>query len=498
MYTITATKKHWFFVFAGLILFGVIIFLDKALAIGICLIIFLTVITFWVLMKKGFKTKAPYILFLITLSIFFTTSCLFYYTHFQPFSGGLTDATTYNQEAVAAAQQFRHGDFSLRGLSFDTYFAVPIGILYALTIPATVIGNSFMVWWAALCILFIFLIVREIGGSEKEAFITGLVALIYPSYIFYCSFMLRDAVIVPLAIIGLFLVIKLCENFLWRTFALLYIIIGAEVHLRIYIGYAVLVTFLFGFLFLSGLPWKKKALSLLIILPLLGFLPQISGYGYYGKDFLFQYLNPQIIAYYHDSAYKAETYAPSTPSATVALPKNPTVITPAPSTSAPAPAPSAPSPDTSDTSQKPAPLSTLGFDSSFSTHVHLKNPILNFLGKTAESLVYVVLGPLPWQMKYARQFLALAETIPWYILLYFIVRGIIISIRHKNKFTFPLLFFSIVVLVILAMFVTNFGIITRIRIPVFLSLLCFASVGFRGFDVKEKIFALKERFKATV
>ena len=470
-------KKYYIIGFLLLVFLVAVAFIDKALAIGILLIIFLTAITFLILVKTGFKTKTPYVLFLAVLVIHLVATCFLYYSHFQPFSGGLIDSTTYHHEAVAVSNHFREGNFSLKGLSFTTYFSIPIGIIYALTLPQILIGDSFIVWWAAICILFVFLIVKELGGSDRGAFITGIIATIYPSYIFYCSFLLKDTIIVPLAIIGLFIIIRLAKKFNWYGFLILYILMGAEVHLRIYVGYTLLITFLISFALIFNLSLKKKIIYLIIILPLVGFLPQISGYGYYGSDFLKQYLDPKIVTYYRDVVYNP-TANTSQPAPVL---KNPTDIV-GDSGSA-TPINGTPLAD-DDSLLAPSSPST-GYDSSFSTIIKFENPILNFFGGTAESFVYVLLGPFPWQMKYARHFFALAETIPWYFLFYFIIKGILVSIKKRDKSALPLLLFSIAVMAILAVFITNFGIITRIRIPAFIALLCFLPLGFKDINLKK-------------
>jgi len=74
------------------------------------------------------------------------------------------------------------------------------------------------------------------------------------------------------------------------------------------------------------------------------------------------------------------------------------------------------------------------------------NPLM-FVVNYLKSFVYVLLGPLPWQMKYPRHFLALFETIPWYFLLFFIIKGIVASVK-SYRIAVPLIIFSLGVFVI--------------------------------------------------
>ena len=87
-------------------------------------------------------------------------------------------------------------------------------------------------------------------------------------------------------------------------------------------------------------------------------------------------------------------------------------------------------------------------------------------------------GRFPGKLKISRQSLALVETIPWYLLLFFVVDGTIVLYKKRIKEAVPLLIFSVLVLVVIAIFDTNFGLIVRIRIPAFISLLCIGAFGF--------------------
>jgi len=96
------------------------------------------------------------------------------------------------------------------------------------------------------------------------------------------------------------------------------------------------------------------------------------------------------------------------------------------------------------------------------------------------SSISALLGPFPWQLKKPQQFLILPEAIAWYFLLFFIVRGIVKYIKTKYKVIIPLVLFSVLVFGVLGVFLNNYGITTRIRIPAVLSLLCLLPLGFKG------------------
>ena len=84
-------------------------------------------------------------------------------------------------------------------------------------------------------------------------------------------------------------------------------------------------------------------------------------------------------------------------------------------------------------------------------------------------------------MKQPKHFFALPEVIAWWFLLFFIVKGIIKSLKTKYRVILPLVVFSCFVFGVLALFITNFGVTTRIRMPAFISLLCLFPLGFEKF-----------------
>jgi len=434
---------------------GIISLFDKSLAAGILLVICLTIITFLILYKTGIREKILFLLFLITLFIHLVAVLFIHYANYQPFSGGEGDCVVYQQQAQEIAQRVHQGNFSLQGLSIGHYYPVIIGYIYAFTLPEMIIGQLFGVWLVAISCLLTYLIVLKIGGSKKWAFLIGLIASIYPSYLFYGSLLLKEVLVVPLALAGLLLTLKLIKNFSWRNFLIFYITLAGLINFRFYIGYVLLFTFIFCWLILTKLDFKKKIIYAMIIIPLLGFSPQISGYGYFGINNIKNLLNPQKITYYREVAYTPPTQPPPTQ-----------------------PPPTQPPPTQPPPVQPPPP----GTGSSIVVETGFDNPF-KFSGNYLESFIYVLLGPLPWQMKYPRHFLALFETIPWYFLLFLVIKGVIRSFK-RYKIAIPLTIFSLGVFSVLALFLSNFGIVTRIRIPAFISLLCLIPLSFTNYHKK--------------
>ena len=430
-----------FFVF---VLVG-ISFFDKALAIGLVFLTLLIGATVWVLLKKGVQRKEVYLLFFLVLLIHLAAVLFVHYANFQPFSGGSGDYIGYQLAAEEIANRVTHGNFSLEDIRLPHYYPVIIGYIYALTMPAMLIGQLFNVWVSAIAILFLYFIVLEFGVSHKRAFIVGLIGSLYPSFIFFSSLLLKDTIVVVLALAGLYVLLKLFKNFSWKTFLLFYIILVVLIDFRLYIGFILGITFMLSWFFFSRISIKKRFLYALILLPLLGTAPQITGDGYYGIDAMRIYASPQKMTFYKEIVY------------------NPVMKI-------------AEEDQGKEDNQAREDNRMVGFTSSVELKTGLESSssfVLNFL----KSFFYVLFGPIPGQLKEAKHLFALFEMIPWYVLLFFIGKGILSSFR-KYRVALPLLIFAFGTFIVLTLYISNFGIITRIRMPAFFVLLPFITLAF--------------------
>lgn len=447
-------KKYYILVLISLALLGLVMIFSKALAVGLILLCFLFALVLFILFKVGIKSRSLYSLLLIVLIIHIGIVLFVYYTNFQPFSGGIGDYRTYHTIAVEISQHLRQGDFYLQGIHYHEpafyvhhYYPVIIGVIYALTVPEMIVGQLFSVLLVILSVLATYLIVIEINGSKKSAFLAGLIVSFYPSYVFYGSLLLKDTLIVPLSLLGMLFCLKLIKNFLWKNFFIFYLLLGFLIHFRFYIGYALLLAFVFSWFLLSNLALKKRFIYGFVIVVLLGFLPQIfANQGYYGINSFKGYLSPASIGFYQEKAY-------------------------------------APSSAQGSTIEK----KSIGFDSSWNREtINLRQNPFQALLSYSKSFTYVALGPFPWQIKFSKQLLILFETIPWYILFFFIIKRIIKSIKTRDKIILPLILFSFIVFVVISIFFNNFGIITRIRIPAFITLLCLLPLEFKKIKFYQK------------
>lgn len=436
-------EKYGKFIIYGSLFLAAVGFFDKAVAAGVFILALLLIITISVSFKIGIKEKKFHLLFLIIVLLHFLAVLFIYYYHFYPFGGGEGDQFYYHRTAVDLSDRFRQGDFSIRG--FDEiypYYYVPhfypvlVGVLYALSIPEIIIGQILNIWIAALSILVLYLIVVEISGDLKKAFSIGLIAGFYPSYFYFGSLLIRDAIIVFLSLFLLLLLLKLVKKFSWKIFFAYFLLLGFLMHFRFYIGLVAFLTFVFSYILFFQLNLKKKIFLGAVIFVLMAFLPMIFvGQGLFGIDFFKKFLKQETITSLREKEYESNPANNS-----LSLPGSDVIV-------------------------------KTGFDNPF-----------KFIKNSLESLLYVSLGPFPWQIKYKRQLFSLVEMLPGYLLAVFISIGIFKNIKNY-KIIFPLVFFAFLSLAAISLFVSNFGTYMRIRIPALLALLALADFSFKSYVI---------------
>ncbi len=454
----------------GGIFLALLSLIDKALAVGVIFIVFLASVTLFFINKIKEKETIKFLsaLFLIVFLIHIVMVIFVYYTNFQPFSNGRGDYKEYDFVAKEISKRVPTGNFSLEGLPLVHYYPVIISYIYILTIPSILIGQLLNAWIVALVAVFVFLLVRQISRSEKEGFIVGLMVGFYPSLAFYGSLLLKDALVSLLSIIGLLLTLKIIKKFSWLNFSIFYIALIGVTHLRFYIGYALILSFIICWFIFSDLRIKKRVIYGIIIIILFGFLPRIAPLdgavqGYMGVGSFRYYLNNRTITGYRELAYPSQSQMSEETTKTPTSPNSQLEET----TKTP----------TSPNSQLIGRYSPIAQDSSITIDTGFEDPI-SFLKNISLSFTYALLGPLPWQLIKSKHLFVLPEIIPWYFLLFFIVKGVIKSIRKDYKIILPLIIFSFIVFGVLSFYMNNFGIITRIRMPAFLALLCLFPLGY--------------------
>ena len=520
VYIFALIKKHILSPQLPLVVISACLFLavasliDRVLAVGIIFSVFLFYLTLFFINKYVKDDDHSFVsnLFIIAFIIHILAAFFVYYSNFQPFSGGYGDYVIYQIQATEIAENVRKGIFSLDEVYFgiNQYYPVIVGYIYAVTVPSMIMGQLFNAWLIALVVVFVYLIGRQIGGGQKESFLAGLAANFYPSLAFFGSLMLKDACVALACLVALFLAIKTIKNFSIPGFLAFFAALMAVIHFRFYAGYAILFSFIISWFLASNLGLRKRFIYGVIMVFLLGLAPLFLGQGYYGYNHFKQFLNVKSITYYRETVYAPQEPKPDsaeelkTDSAKETKPDAVEIFEPVKTSQVfeelKQKTKTEALKDTED--QKAEELKgavaqkSWGKGSSMLIKTGLDNP-LTFIKNSLWSFANVLLGPFPWQLTSLRHLLTLPEVIGWYFLLFFIVKGIIESIRKKNTIILPLIIFSCLVMGVLALFMSNFGIITRIRISAFLSLLCILPLGLQNFDqnkILQKLKAFKTPF----
>ena len=463
---------------------------DMGFAVGVGMLMALSAGTLLVLRRFGMRGKHVTVLFIVVLLLHAAAASFIYFTDFQPFSGGQGDYESYNQVAEHISYRFADGNFdvsqNIRRVSH--FYPVVVASVYALLFPSMIIGQFFNVWLASLTILFLYFIIRELGGSARSGFIIGLIGSIYPSFLFYSSLLLKDVVVVLFVLLGLYLVLRMLRHFTWQVVSLLFLVSVVLTNFRFYVGIIFLGTFFVSWFLFSSLEWRKRIVYAAIMIPLFGFIPQVAaGMGYFGLKAFVEYGNEDQIAFYKEEVYSPESVAQNKDIALSQTNNDGEVFFPEPvEQSKDIALPQANNKDVvSQDSKKPVveaekdsedDVETIGYASSVDLQTSFESPIA-FVSTFTESFLFVAVGPFPWQFNAARHYVVLVELVPWYILLFFIGKGIIRSFKREPR-ALTLLIFSLGLLALLALFFSNFGITTRIRISAFLALLPFISVAF--------------------
>jgi hypothetical protein len=221
---------------------------------------------------------------------------------------------------------------------------------------------------------------------------------------------------------------------------------------------------------LSALGMKKRITYWLLMIFMLGFSPLIIGNGYYGYNNFKSFLNPKQITYFREVVY-----SPPAPSENIEPVSQPPVTI----------AINTPNPKQEVLPPPPPPKSSEGdgSSSSFTVKAGFDGGPFNFVKNYFQSFTYSLLGPFPWQLKYSRQMFTLTETIPLYLCFIVSLYGLVKFIKGRGfkkfvehyKLVLPALIFGLSAFGALSLFINNYGIIFRIRIPM---IICFFAVMF--------------------
>ena len=260
------------------------------------------------------------------------------------------------------------------------------------------------------------------------------------------------------------------KNFSWRYFIIFFLISVAVCYLRFYVGFALILSFVISWFLSLKKPMKEKFwLGFTLSFILTCFTPYFAEQGYFGSKVFDEFLNSVKITQYREISYN-----PS-----VRLEEIKSVIPAKTPTKTPTETPVKIPAETLKTALN-------GTGSSFLIETGFKLGPIKFIRNSLISFTYSLLGPFVWQLRSAHQFVSLVEVIPWYLyiisFLYllagFVKRERLIGLWNYIRKTAPLWTFALFALGALSLFINNYGIIARIRIPMFICLVIMMSLLF--------------------
>jgi Dolichyl-phosphate-mannose-protein mannosyltransferase len=90
----------------------------------------------------------------------------------------------------------------------------------------------------------------------------------------------------------------------------------------------------------------------------------------------------------------------------------------------------------------------------------------------------LLLAPFPWQMAKTQQLLLLPEMILWWLMMPFIVTGLLYTVRNRLQESISVLLFTVILTISYSLFQGNLGTLYRQRTQIQIFLLMFMCVGF--------------------
>ncbi len=464
--------------FAFLVL-GVVMVFNRAFGSALILLLFLGAVTLFGFLRAGLKEKEIYILFLVTLFIYLFSAVFIHYTKFYPLGGGEGDELGYQRAAVVIAHDFQRGNFSLETIQYHlkntqnaTWYPIVIGVAYALTVSDMLVGQMLSVWFTGLSILLLYLLARELGAIKKWAFTVGFIGIFYPSLVYFGSLMIRESMVAVLFLLALLCIVKLIKRFSLSVFSIVYGILFVLISLRFYVGLAALFAFALVLPLLGVVGWRKKLSLCIGIVLLLGFLPQLLGYGYYATTEIKTLTQQRQITAFRK--FVAGSSSPEPP------------LAPIDQNSLENPLQSSGISQQQVLEEIPAQVQQQQIELGSTVFVSpgFGNPF-TFIRNSGIAFSYVLLGPFPWHIRYMRQLYAFLEIVPWWVIFFFIVKGLFRARKHYRLFL-PIVFASFILIGAISLLINNYGTYMRIRIPAFLALLSLLPLAFQKHE-KDKL-----------
>ncbi len=370
-------------------------------------------------------------LFIFALSARAIYGAIAYYFDFWDYFA--SDALAYNELGHMLAEHLKgtlpitqendpslyYRFFSFSGPGWGMYYIV--AFVYLFTTKNPVAGNFFCSVFGAAASPAVYILAKEIYKNKRVALISSVLVGFMPGFINWSSFMLKDGIIIFLLAISMLMVIRLQKQFSLLYILILLISAFGIISLRFYIFPMLSVAILASFLI--GVRDEDTVFSVfrrVFVLLIIGIVLTYAG--------ALQGVTRDVQIY--------------------------------------------------GTLEK---LNNARLDQARSAASGLEEADVSSLEGIVTVLpigfVHLMFAPLPWQVTSLRSALTQPEMLIWWIMIPFLIRGFIYSIKNKFRETLPILIFTLMLTVGYSIFQGNIGTAYRQRTQIQVFHFIFVAVG---------------------
>lgn len=344
-----------------------------------------------------------------------------------------SDAITYDYYGNLLAEYLR-GDvqlkeiswaynrlFGFRGSGWGMYYV--IAFIYLFTGYNPIAGSFFCSMFGAAASPLVYMLAKEIYRNKRVALISSALVGFMPGFINWSSFMMKEGIIIFLLALSILMVIRLQKKFNLLYVFLLFICVAGIIPFRFYL-FPMLCTAILAS-FLIGVKTEDTVLSVfrrVFTLLVLGVALTYAG--------IVQGVKSDVEKYGTLERLK-EARLDQARSAASGFANEEVDVS---------------------TAEGIATILPLGF-------------------------AYLMFAPLPWQVTSLRSALTQPEMVVWWLMIPFLIRGFIYSIKNKFRETLPIIIFTLILTVGYSIFQGNIGTAYRQRTQIQVFHFIFVAVG---------------------
>jgi hypothetical protein len=353
----------------------------------------------------------------------------------RPFFGG--DALAYDVNGWATVNFWLGRNLETNTLIFqnDPASGAGWGMNYITAGIYLILGRNILAAQSFCCVLgaatgpMIYYCSLKIFNNLKVARVAALGVAIFPSFVIWSGQLLKDGLIIFMLVTAMTMVLQLQEKISYSAVAILIISLFGILSLRFYIFYMAVIAVVGSFV--VGVSKSNKSIfRRTVVLVLLGFGLSYLGVGRNAEVELPTFANLDRIqssrsdlARAAGSGFNEEVDVSTTEGALTAIPT--------------------------------------GF-------------------------MYLMLAPFPWQASNLRQAITIPEVLVWWLMIPFVISGLIYTVRHRLRNAFPVLIFSLLLTISYSVFQGNVGTAYRQRTQIQVFLFIMMGVGWTVYQERKE------------